>query len=333
MTTQSTAGIRELIWVEIDQHKPAPQVTLIVPCYNEAEVIPETGFRLIVLLRSLIEAGKIGGESSIYFIDDGSKDNTWQIIESLAAAEDCCHGIKLSRNHGHQNALLAGLLSVPGDVVISLDADLQDDISAIPKMIAAYAAGAEIVYGVRSDRETDGLFKRVTAEGYYHLLKILGANVVFNHADYRLLSRKALEVLREYREANLFLRGLIPQLGFNTAIVHYERKERWAGETKYPAQKMLALAIEGITSFSAGPLKLITVVGVLISFFSFGLGMWALWAKIFKLAAVPGWASTVIPIYMLGGIQLLSIGIIGQYLAKVYIEIKARPRFTIEKML
>jgi glycosyltransferase involved in cell wall biosynthesis len=308
------------------------QLAIVVPCYNEDEVLPETASRLNSLLNELIEAGFIGG-MSIYFIDDGSTDRTWALIEEMAARDNRVHGIKLSRNYGHQSALLAGLFHAPGDAVISIDADLQDDLAAIKDMLAAYSTGAEIVYGIRRERSSDTIFKRGTAEGYYRLLQTMGVRLVFNHADYRLLSRRVIEALRGYKETNLFLRGLIPQLGFNSATVYYNRSERFAGESKYPFSKMLGLAIEGVTSFSEVPLKLITVLGLLISLFSFGLALWALGVRIFNPSAVPGWASIVIPLYFLGGIQLLCMGVIGQYLAKVYSETKARPRFIVEKIL
>lgn len=308
------------------------QLAIVVPCYNEEEVLPETASRLNSLLNELIEAGFIGG-MSIYFIDDGSTDRTWALIEELAARDNCVHGIKLSRNYGHQSALMAGLFHAGGDAVISIDADLQDDLAAIKEMLAAYSTGAEIVYGIRRERSSDTIFKRGTAEGYYRLLQTMGVRLIFNHADYRLLSRRVIEALREYKETNLFLRGLIPQLGFNSATVYYNRTERFAGKSKYPFSKMLGLAIEGVTSFSEVPLKLITVLGMLISLFSFGLALWALGVRILNPAAVLGWASIVIPLYFLGGIQLLCMGVIGQYLAKVYSETKARPRFIVEKTL
>jgi polyisoprenyl-phosphate glycosyltransferase len=308
------------------------QLAIVVPCYNEDEVLPETASRLNSVLNELIAAGFIGG-MSVYFIDDGSTDRTWALIEEMAARDNRVHGIKLSRNYGHQSALLAGLFHAPGDAVISIDADLQDDLAAIKDMLAAYSTGAEIVYGIRRERSSDTIFKRGTAEGYYRLLQTMGVRLVFNHADYRLLSRRVIEALRGYKETNLFLRGLIPQLGFNSATVYYNRSERFAGESKYPFSKMLGLAIEGVTSFSEVPLKLITVLGLLISLFSFGLALWALGVRIFNPSAVPGWASIVIPLYFLGGIQLLCMGVIGQYLAKVYSETKARPRFIVEKTL
>lgn len=307
-------------------------LSIVVPCLNEEDVLPETARRLTALLTDLVSLGLIA-VGDIYFVDDGSGDNTWHMIDEFASANPHMHGIKLSRNCGHQRALLAGLLNVPGDVVISLDADLQDDLEAIKEMLVAHAAGAEIVYGVRRHRGVDAWFKRVTAEVYYRTLQSIGVQLIFNHADFRLLGRKAIEALRAYKETNLFLRGVIPQLGFGSALVYYDRRERFAGTSKYPVSKMLALAIEGITSFSDVPLKLITMLGLLISLASFVLAIWALWVRITNPAAVPGWASTVIPLYMLGGVQLLCTGVVGQYLAKIYLETKSRPRFIIEKQV
>ena len=240
-------------------------------------------------------------------------------------------GIKLSRNLGHQNALLAGLLTVKGEVVISVDADLQDDLAAIEEMLDDYAAGYDIVYGVRSSRKTDTFFKNFTAIAYYRLLGIMGVEIIYNHADYRLMSRRVIDALREFGEVNLFLRGIIPQLGFSNTIVYYERADRFAGESKYPLKKMLSLAWQGITSFSNVPLKFITGLGLLVSLISFAVTIWAIWIKLFTELAIPGWASTVLPIYFLGGIQLLCLGIIGEYLAKIYMETKRRPRYIIEK--
>jgi polyisoprenyl-phosphate glycosyltransferase len=308
-------------------------LTIVVPCYNEELALPETAARLLGLVDDLVSTRVASPASAIYFVDDGSSDRTWEIIAGLATEHTRCHGIKLSRNHGHQPALLSGLLTVPGDAVISIDADLQDDVDAMKEMVAAHLAGSDIVYGVRRRRQSDTWFKRMTAEGYYHLAEGLGVHLVFNHADYRLLSRRAIETLKQFGERNLFLRGIIPQLGFNSSVVYYDRQERVAGESKYPVRKMLSFAFEGITSFSAVPLKLITLLGSVVAAASFLIAVWALWVRTFNPAAVPGWASTVIPLYFLGGIQLLCTGIIGQYLAKIYIETKARPRFTIEKVV
>jgi polyisoprenyl-phosphate glycosyltransferase len=309
-----------------------PRLTIVIPCYNEEQVLPETTARLGQLLTGLIQSGRVHRESYICLVDDGSTDATWPMTEELSRQDSMFTGIKLSRNSGQQHALLAGLMTAPGEALITVDADLQDDLQAIGDMVDAYSAGFEVVYGVRRGRLVDPWWKRMTAESYYRLLASMGVEIVFNHADYRLLSRRAVEALREFKESNLFLRGLIPQLGFKTTTVLYERRERFAGESKYPLRKMLSLAIDGITSFSAAPLRWITVMGIVLSIASFGTGTWALVVRLTNPHAVPGWASTVVPIYLLGGIQLLAIGIIGQYIAKIYIEVKARPRFLIEKV-
>jgi polyisoprenyl-phosphate glycosyltransferase len=306
---------------------------IVVPCYNEMAVLPESAKRLTHALEGLIASGRVRPTSAIWFIDDGSQDGTWALIEKLVRENSAIHGIKLSRNRGHQNALLAGLLNVSADAVISVDADLQDDLAAMETMVDEHAKGADIVYGVRRTRDCDTLGKRITALSYYRLLQWMGVNIVFNHADYRLMSRRAIDALREFREANLFLRGIVPQLGFRTAEIYYDRAERFAGESKYPLGKMLGLAIEGITSFSSAPLRWITALGLFISLATFGVGLWALWATLSNGSVLPGWASTVVPIYFLGGVQLLCIGIIGEYLAKIYMETKARPRFVVEQKI
>jgi glycosyltransferase involved in cell wall biosynthesis len=311
---------------------PCPRLTVVVPCHNEEKVLPETALRLGNLLNALNQSALIV-EPSIYFIDDGSTDGTWPLIERMALEDARFHGIKLSRNFGQQSAILAGLLAAPGDAVISIDADLQDDVAAIEEMVRAYYRGADVVYGIRRNRETDSFFKRNTAESYYRLLQAMGVQLMFNHADFRLMSRRVVEELRNCKESNLLLRGLIPQLGFPSELVYYDRQVRYAGETKYSIPKMVALAVNGITSFTEIPLKFITVLGMLVSLFSFGLATWALIAKFLHMASVPGWASVVIPMYMLGGIQLLCLGVIGQYIARIYSEAKARPRFIVEKSL
>ena len=328
--TNFSDASQELTAPMIQPHVSSPRLSIVVPCYNEEPALPETSARLGVLLDGLSQEALIA-EPAIYFVDDGSVDNTWSAIERLSAQDARIHGLKLSRNFGQQGAILAGLLTVPGDVLISLDADLQDDPAAMGEMIRAYAGGAEIVYGIRRSRQKDSFFKRTTAEGYYRLLRRMGVQMIFNHADFRLLSRRVVETLRNYKETSLLLRGLIPQLGFNSAFVYYDRNVRTAGESKYPLSKMIALAVTGITSFTEIPLKIITVLGMLVSLFSFGLAAWALVIKFFTPEAIPGWASIVIPLYMLGGIQLLCLGVIGQYLAKIYSETKARPRFIVEK--
>ncbi|HIE58676.1 MAG TPA: glycosyltransferase [Hydrogenothermaceae bacterium] len=274
---------------------------------------------------------KIDENSTIYFVDDGSKDKTWKIIQELTEKNKHISGIKLSRNFGHQNALLAALMTVEGDAVISIDADLQDDTSMIEKMVDLYYNGHEVVYGVKKKRESDSTFKRITAEGFYKAMRLMGVNIVYNHADFRLLSRRALEHLKEYKEVNLFLRGLIPLLGFESTTVTYDISERMAGESKYPLRKMLSFAWNGISSFSVTPLRFISAIGFILFISTLILTIYSLWIALFTDEAVPGWASTVLPIYFIGGVQMLSLGIIGEYIGKIYLEIKARPRYIIEK--
>lgn len=324
-TTQRTSTMAEL-------PNPLPILAVVVPCYNEAEVFPETSRRLAALIQRLIDSGQVDRASRAWYVDDGSKDQTWQLL-SLAAKNPALKAcaIKLSRNRGHQIALLAGLMTAKGDVLISVDADLQDDLDVIPLMLEQHALGHDIVYGVRSSRQTDSLFKRTSAEGYYRILDKLGVEVVFNHADYRLMSRRAVESLRGFEEANVFLRGLIPQIGFPSTVVEYVRSERFAGESKYPLGKMLALAWQGVTSFSAVPLRAITALGFGVSVLSILAGLWALGVRIFSANAVPGWASIVIPLLLISGVQLLSLGIIGEYIAKIFIETKRRPHYFIEQ--
>jgi len=309
----------------------APVLGVIVPCYNEQEVIPETVRRLQILLQQLVASQAIDAASRVWFVDDGSRDRTWPLIEQYSVQRgSTVRGLKLSRNRGHQIALLAGLMNATGDVLISVDADLQDDLGAIPKMLEEHRSGFDIVFGVRGARATDTAFKRITAQGYYWLLEKFGVDIVFNHADYRLMSRRAIEALRSFEETNVFLRGMIPLLGFPSTCVEYARSERFAGESKYPLGKMLALAWQGITSFSAVPLRAITALGALVSMASLGLGVWALGVRLLTDDAVPGWASIVIPQFLLSGVQLLSLGVIGEYLAKIFIETKRRPHFFIE---
>lgn len=307
------------------------QLGIVVPCYNEEEVFPETSKRLLELLERLSTDGLITPDSAIYFVDDGSQDRTWKLIEEMSRSNARVHGIKLSRNRGHQNALVAGLFGAKGDALVSIDADLQDDINVIEDMICKHLEGYEIVYGVRKSRSTDTFFKKSTAEVYYKLLAKMGVDIVYNHADYRLMGRRALDALGDFSEVNLFLRGIIPLLGFRTTTTYYDRSERFAGESKYPLKKMLALALDGITSFSVVPLRMISMLGFLVSLLSIGMVAWVMYGKLFTNSAIPGWASSVIPIYFLGGIQLLSIGVLGEYVAKIYLETKRRPRFLIEK--
>ena len=308
-------------------------LSIVVPCFNEVDVLKETTSQLTVLLELLISNRKITIDSGIYFVDDGSSDGTWSLIEALSETNNFVNGIKLSRNQGHQNALLAGLLTVKGDAVISVDADLQDDLSAIEEMVDQSTAGKDIVYGVRKSRKTDSVFKNFTARLYYHLLNVMGVDIIYNHADYRLMSRRAVEALRGFGEVNLFLRGIVPQLGFPYSLVYYDRAERYAGESKYSLRKMLSFAWQGITSFSALPLRFITGLGFIVSIASFGFTLWVSWSYFFTQETLPGWASTVLPIYFISGIQLLCLGIIGEYVAKIYVETKQRPRYTIETIV
>jgi glycosyltransferase involved in cell wall biosynthesis len=308
-----------------------PTLGIVVPCFNEEQVLPETAHRLSLLLQGMMASGHAAENSQVVFVDDGSRDHTWEIIESLASADEHVGGIKLSRNRGHQNALLAGLYTCEADVLLSVDADLQDDIQVIPEMVQAYERGAQVVYGVRKDRSSDGFFKRVSAQGFYRLMSALGAESIYNHADFRLMSRRAIDALKGFHEVNLFLRGVVPLIGFKSAIVYYTRSGRFAGESKYPLHRMLLLALDGVTSFSVAPLRLITALGFLVFLLSTCMGAWTLWVKLFTDRAVPGWASTLLPVYLLGGIQIFCIGVIGEYLGKVYQETKARPRYIIEK--
>jgi glycosyltransferase involved in cell wall biosynthesis len=305
------------------------QLGIVVPCYNEEAVLPETGRRLLQVLEGLQSAGTIADDSKIYFVDDGSRDQTWAIIETMAHSDPRVVGMKLSRNRGHQTALVAGLLTAQGDALISIDADLQDDVSLIGQMVEAHAKGYDIVYAVRRERTSDTAFKRTSAQAYYRLLRGLGVEVVYNHADYRLLSRRVVECLRQFGEINLFLRGLVPLIGFNATTLYYDRAHRFAGESKYPLRKMLLLALDGVTSFSAVPLRLIAMLGGAVCLLSFLLTLWVLWVRLFTDHAVPGWASSVIPMYFLGGVQILSIGVLGEYTAKMYMEVKHRPRYFI----
>jgi glycosyltransferase involved in cell wall biosynthesis len=304
---------------------------LVVPCYNEEEALPETIRQLSQTLQELVDAGKAGEGSRMLFVDDGSRDNTWEVITRAAGENQRVCGVKLAHNRGHQNALLAGLMTAKekADCAISLDADLQDDISVLGEFMDKYHGGCDIVYGVRSSRKTDTAFKRNTAGGFYSLMKRLGVEMVSNHADYRLMSRRALEALSDYREVNLFLRGIVPQIGYPQDVVYYERKERMAGESKYPLKKMISFAMEGVTSFSVKPLKLISNFGIFISILSI-LGL--LYALVSFLAgvAVPGWTAIVCSIFLLGGIQLFCLGVVGTYVGKIYSEVKSRPRFHIE---
>jgi glycosyltransferase involved in cell wall biosynthesis len=309
------------------------KLAIVIPCYNERGVLPETNRRMGVLLRRLAEAGKVGAESQVYFVDDGSTDRTWDLIEALIAADPHVVGIKLSRNRGHQNALIAGLFTADGDAIVSVDADLQDDIDAIEEMIDRFRAGDEVVYGVRRHRATDTFFKRFMAQTFYRFLSLLGVESIYNHADYRLMSRRAVECLKTFQEVNLYLRGIVPLLGFRSSVVYYDRTARFAGESKYPLRKAIALALDAVTSFSVVPLRLITLAGFAIFAGSMAVTLWALWVKFFTNAAIPGWTSIVLPMYFLGGVQIFCIGMLGEYLGKVYSEVKSRPRFLIERIV
>lgn len=307
---------------------------LVIPCYNEEDVLPITTEVLNLKMKTLIDSKKISSESKVLYIDDGSKDKTWELIENIHSKNNMFCGVKLSRNRGHQNALLAGLMSAKkyADITISMDADLQDDIDVIDKMLEEYNNGSEIVYGVRSSRKKDSVFKRMTAEGFYKFMKIMGVEIVFNHADCRLMSSVALDGLEQFDEVNLFLRGIVPQIGYKSSIAYYERNKRAAGESKYPLKKMLKFAMEGITSFSVKPLKMITSMGFIMSLMSVLILIYALIVKITG-NAVSGWTFIIFSIWLVAGIQMLSLGIIGEYIGKIYQEAKKRPKYIIEKEL
>ena len=314
--------------------KTVPTLYLVIPCYNEEEVLNETTRQLKEKMETLIKNKKISSKSKVMYVNDGSKDKTWELIKDINKKEKLFTGISLSRNRGHQNALLGGLMTAKNyaDIIISMDADLQDDINAIDEMIDKYNAGNDIVYGVRSARKTDTWFKRTTAEGFYKFMNMLGVDVVYNHADYRLTSKRVLEELSNFREVNLFLRGMFPLVGFKSDKVYYERKERFAGESKYPLKKMLNFAWDGITSFSVKPLRMICNVGFLVLFISICIMLYALIQKIIG-NTVSGWTFLTISIWFIGGLQMISIGIIGEYIGKVYNETKQRPRYIISENL
>jgi len=305
---------------------------IVLPCYNEEEVLSETSTRLLKLLDMMLEENLVSDESRIVFVDDGSKDSTWSIIKELSEKNKYVNGIKLAKNAGHQNALFAGLMTVKAsaDCVISIDADLQDDINVIRDFVLKFREGFDIVYGVRIKRKTDSFFKRNTALFFYKLMKTMGVNIVFNHADYRLMSRRSLEALSEFSEVNLFLRGIVPLVGYTSTNVYYERHERFAGKSKYPLNKMLAFAVEGITSFSITPIRIVTVIGFLFSLISVFVALYGLLSNIFGYT-VSGWTSLIVSIWLIGGIQLLALGLIGEYIGKIYKEVKRRPRFIIEE--
>ena len=307
---------------------------LVIPCYNEEEVLPETSKRLTAKLGAMIEMGLISQDSKIVFVNDGSKDHTWQLIRQYHEENPMIQGINLSRNKGHQSALLAGLMTVKEycDMAISMDADLQDDVDAIDQFVEKYYEGCEVVYGVRSERKTDSFFKRASAQSFYKLMLHMGVEIVYNHADYRLMSRRALDEMEGFKEVNLFLRGIVPLIGFQSGVVTYERHERFAGESKYPLKKMLNFAFDGITSFSVKPIRMVTTLGIVI--FAISILMLIYFLITWCIGwTVPGWTSIVVSDWAIGGLQLLAIGIIGEYIGKIYMETKARPKFIVDEFL
>lgn len=309
-----------------------PRLIIVIPCYNEQEVLPITAPQFLAKINQLAAEGLISGDSRVMFVNDGSKDDTWNIIQQFADQDEHYIGIAQSRNRGHQNAVLAGLMEAKDmcDITISIDCDGQDDINAMDEMVKAYLEGCEIVYGVRSKRDTDTFFKRFTAESFYKLLNSMGAEVVYNHADYRLISSRALQELAKFKEVNIFLRGMVPLVGFKSTSVYYERSERAAGKSHYPLSKMLALAFDGITSLSIKPIKMIIGMGVFVAFISFIGIIWAVVEAILG-KTVMGWASTTCIICFLSGVQLISVGVIGEYIGKIYMEVKQRPRYIISE--
>jgi len=316
----------------MEREIPMPCVYLVIPCYNEEAVLPETVSRLTKKLNQMIESGHADRESRMLLVDDGSKDGTWGLISRFCDENELVSGIKLAHNRGHQNALLAGLMTAKEscDCAISMDADLQDDVEVLDQFVEKFLEGCDVVYGVRNKRETDTFFKRATAQGFYKFMQLLGVDIVYNHADYRLMSRRALDALSEYRETNLFLRGIVPLIGYRSDYVYYDRHERFAGESKYPLKKMISFALDGITSFSVKPLKIISNLGILVSLCSIIGLLYALIAH-FTGKTVAGWTAIVCSIWLLGGIQLLCLGVVGGYVGKLYSEVKARPRYRIEE--
>ena len=307
---------------------------MVLPCYNEEEVLPETAKQLKQKYQALISTGKISSKSRIVFVNDGSRDRTWSIIQELHEQDKMFSGVNLSRNRGHQNALLAGLMEAKkyADMVISMDADLQDDIGVIDSMVEEYYKGNDVVYGARSARDKDTWFKRTTAESFYKLTNALGGEVVFNHADCRLMSKRALSGLEQYKEVNLFLRGIVPMIGYPSTVVTYERNERFAGESKYPLKKMLSFAMEGITSLSTKPIRFVTTGGVLFFVIAIIMMIYTV-VRYFMGGTVPGWSSILISVWFVGGVQMIALGIIGEYIGKIYMEAKQRPRFIVEQFL
>ena len=316
------------------EHNIPPRIAIVLPCYNEALALPTTTKVLLELLDQMVEKNLISAKSYVLCCNDGSKDETWSIIAQLHSQDKRIKGISLAHNRGHQYVLLAGLMTVKDncDAAVSIDADLQDDPDAIVKMVEDFNAGKEIVYGVRSSRATDTWFKRTTAHGFYSFQKSMGLETVYDHADYRLMSNKALHLLSEYKESNLFLRGIIPQIGLETSIVTYERKERIAGESKYPLSKMLSFSIDGITSFSAKPIRMIFMLGLILLLIDIGVGIYVL-ISYFSNTTISGWASLMLSVWFLGSLILMSIGVVGEYIGKIFIEVKQRPRFAIKDTL
>lgn len=311
-----------------------PALYVVVPCYNEEEVLPETSRRLNELMDDLQQKGEIKGESRILFVDDGSKDKTWELISELSRVYERVEGLKLAHNAGHQNALWAGMMNVKGkaDAVVTIDADLQDDIQAIRGFLEKYREGCEVVYGVRSKRETDTAFKRRTAEGFYRFMRHMGVKVVFNHADYRLLGARALEALSGFQEENMFLRGLVPLVGFKSAEVYYERGVRFAGESKYPLKKMIGFAMEGVTSFTIRPIRWVGLIGVLFALMGVVVAISTILQRLHG-TVVPGWASLMVSIWVIGGVQLIALSLIGEYVGRVYSEVKRRPKYIVEEYI
>ena len=309
-------------------------IILTVPCYNEEEVLPETFQRLSTLLEQMIQQGLVDDSSRILFVNDGSRDRTWELIRQFYIKSPYVCGVNLAGNVGHQNALMAGLevAKEKGNMIVSIDADLQDDIQVIPEMVRKYREGNDIVYGVRRERKTDSFFKRTTAQGFYKLMSRLGVKSIYNHADFRLMSRRAVEQLCRYRERNLYLRGIVPQLGYQTACVYYDRNKRTAGESKYPLKKMMGLAIDGITSFSVKPVRMLVTMGVFLLVIAMAILVYVLCALIAG-KAVSGWSSIMLSIWFIGGCLLIGLGIVGEYVGKIYLEVKERPRYNIEEIL
>lgn len=307
-----------------------PILYIVIPCYNEEQVLPHTNPMFVGKIEELVKNQEVHPHSKVMYVNDGSKDKTWELIQKYASSNPYVVGISQSRNRGHQSSVLAGMYEAAefADIVITIDADGQDDINCMDQMVAEYKSGSEIVYGVRDNRETDSAFKRITAEGFYKVMHLFGADVVFNHADYRLVSKRFIHELAKFKEVNLFLRGIMPLVGFKYSYVTYKRHERIAGESHYPLSKMLGLAMDGITSLSIKPIRLITSLGVMTSLFSFLLIIWVLWSK-FAGNVVAGWASTYAIVSLLGGVQLISLGVIGEYIGKIYLETKQRPRYII----